>query len=208
MTEMGYGGGVECEALNGYHLREADLLFEIIDTETGRPVPNGYYGEVVFTTLTRRAMPLIRYRTGDIAAFSPSPCACGTILKTMKQVKGRLNNRIKICESGFLYLAELDEIVLTFGGVLDYRVGLLTDDCLAIEVVSENSKAFFETKDELAKRIRNYTKEKFGQAISVQVSLSQRKTPERRANSMIKRTISDYRTVEETADSRSDKCGL
>ena len=203
MTEMGYGGGVECEALNGYHMREADLLFEIIDPETGRAVPDGEYGELVFTTLTRRAMPLIRYRTGDIAAFSPNPCACGTFLKTMKQVKGRLNNRIEICESGFLYMAELDEIVLSFCEVLDYSAGLMTDDCLDVEVVAESVEAFFEIKDELAKRVQNYANEKFGQVIGVKVRLSPRKTPERRSNSMIKRTIGDYRTAEGTADSRS-----
>jgi phenylacetate-coenzyme A ligase PaaK-like adenylate-forming protein len=54
MTEMGLGGGVECEALDGYHLREADLYFEVIDHETKEACPDGRVGEVVFTTLTRR----------------------------------------------------------------------------------------------------------------------------------------------------------
>lgn len=57
MTEMGWGGGVECEARNGYHLREADLFIEIVDPETGRPLPNGDSGEIVVTTLTRVGMP-------------------------------------------------------------------------------------------------------------------------------------------------------
>ena len=71
MTEMGLGGGVECEALDGYHLREGDLYFEVVDHETGEACPDGAMGEVVFTTLTRRGMPLIRYRTGDIARIIP-----------------------------------------------------------------------------------------------------------------------------------------
>ena len=208
MTEMGYGGGVECEALSGYHLREADLFFEIIDPETGLPVCDGEYGEVVFTTLTRKAMPLIRYRTGDIAAFSPSSCACGTFLRTMKQVKGRLNNRIQVCENGFFDLAELDEIVFSVRGVLDYRAILFADTCLEIEVFAENKETYCEIKDELTKRVQHYANEKFGQIIDVQVGLSPRITPERRANSMIKRAICDYRTAEGTADSRCDKCGL
>lgn len=79
MTEMGYGGGVECQALNGYHLREGDLYFEIIAPDSGEPLADGQYGEVVFTTFHREAMPLIRYRTGDIGAFSTEPCACGTL---------------------------------------------------------------------------------------------------------------------------------
>ena len=62
MTEMGLGGGVECEALDGYHLREADLYFEVVNHETGEACPDGGLGEVVFTTLTRQGMPL--YDTG------------------------------------------------------------------------------------------------------------------------------------------------
>ena len=68
-TEMGLGGGVECAAHAGLHLREADLLFEVVDPLTGAPLPPGQEGEVVFTTLTREAMPLIRYRTGDLGSF-------------------------------------------------------------------------------------------------------------------------------------------
>ena len=70
MTEMGFGGGVECDAHEGYHLREADLFVEIVDPLSGRQLPEGVAGEVVFTTLNRRAMPLIRYRTGDIGTVS------------------------------------------------------------------------------------------------------------------------------------------
>lgn len=77
MTEMGYGGGVECQALNGYHLREDDLYFEIVDPCSGKAVADGVTGEIVFTTFNRQAMPLIRYRTGDIGAFSVDACQCG-----------------------------------------------------------------------------------------------------------------------------------
>lgn len=88
-VEMGYGGGVDCEAFSGYHLREADLLFEIIDPRNGQHVPEGRYGEIVFTTLTRRAMPLIRYRSGDWARFLPGRCPCGSILRRMDRVMGK-----------------------------------------------------------------------------------------------------------------------
>jgi len=66
-TEMGLGGAVECSMRDGYHLREADLLFEIVDPDTGQPLNDGETGEIVFTTLTRQGMPLIRYRTGDLS---------------------------------------------------------------------------------------------------------------------------------------------
>ncbi|MGI6732128.1 MAG: phenylacetate--CoA ligase family protein [Anaerovoracaceae bacterium] len=89
MTEMGLGGAVSCWVLEGYHPREADLYFEIINPETGETVPEGQYGEVVFTTLTRKAMPFIRYRTGDISRWLSSPCACGSALKRLDKVGDR-----------------------------------------------------------------------------------------------------------------------
>ena len=70
-TETGYGVGVECEAFCGYHLRETDIFFEIVDMVTGAPLPDGEVGEVAFTTLTPRGMPFVRYRTGDAARMLP-----------------------------------------------------------------------------------------------------------------------------------------
>jgi phenylacetate-coenzyme A ligase PaaK-like adenylate-forming protein len=89
MTEMGLGGAMACEIRDGYHIREADLYIEIIDPDTGKSVPDGEEGEIVFTTLTRRAMPLIRYRTGDISHIMPDPCPCGSVLKRLARVGSR-----------------------------------------------------------------------------------------------------------------------
>jgi len=109
MTEMGLGGAVDCSARQGYHLREADLLFEIIDPHTGLPVAEGEYGEVVFTTLTRQGMPLIRYRTGDISRFVPEACPCGSILRRLEHVKKRINGGIELTGGIKLWLCDLDE---------------------------------------------------------------------------------------------------
>lgn len=89
MTEMGLGGAVSCGTLIGYHPRENDLYFEIINPETGIPAADGQYGEVVFTTLTRKGMPLIRYRTGDRSRWIPGQCPCGSTLKRMDKVLPR-----------------------------------------------------------------------------------------------------------------------
>lgn len=124
MTEMGLGGGVECQALDGYHLREADLFFEIIDPDTGLPVPDGETGEVVFTTLTRRGMPLIRYRTGDISRFIPEPCPCGTVLKRMDRVKSRQSGKIELTADKFLTIADLDEALFPLDGLVDFQATL------------------------------------------------------------------------------------
>jgi phenylacetate-CoA ligase len=89
MTEMGLGCAVSCESHEGYHVREADLLIEIIDPETGKCLPDGMWGEIVFTTLTRKGMPFIRYRTGDISRWIPEPCPCGSQLKRLDKVQDR-----------------------------------------------------------------------------------------------------------------------
>lgn len=90
MTEMGLGGAVSCDALEGYHPREHDLYFEIINPQTGEVLPDGEFGEVVFTTLTREAMPLIRYRTGDISRWLIEPCSCKSVLKRLDKVQDRV----------------------------------------------------------------------------------------------------------------------
>ncbi|WP_052263383.1 DVU_1553 family AMP-dependent CoA ligase [Geobacter pickeringii] len=122
MTEMGLGGGVECEARDGYHLREADLYFEVVDPETGEVSPDGTIGEVVFTTLTRRGMPLIRYRTGDIARIMRQPCPCGSVLRRMERVKGRWSGAIRLDPDCILTLPAIDEELFRLPDLLDYRV--------------------------------------------------------------------------------------
>lgn len=124
MTEMGLGGGMECQARMGYHLREADLYFEIIDPKSGKALPDGESGEIVFTTLTRRGMPLIRYRTGDISRFLPEVCSCGTVLKRLDIVKSRLPGQIALADGWTLTIAELDETLFSLTGLLDFQAVL------------------------------------------------------------------------------------
>ncbi len=125
MTETGYGGGVECDAHDGYHLREADLLVEVVDPATGRALPDGVSGEVVVTTLTRRAMPLIRYRTGDQARFLPDYCPCGSMLRRLGKVLGRLTNGAALGPQARLKMAALDEALFAIPSVLNYQAELV-----------------------------------------------------------------------------------
>ncbi|MES9995606.1 DVU_1553 family AMP-dependent CoA ligase [Desulfovibrio aminophilus] len=90
MTETGYGGGVECAAHAGYHPRLADLFLEVIDPRTAAPLPLGESGELVVSTLNRRGLPLVRYRTGDAARLLPGPCPCGSPLPRLETVPGRI----------------------------------------------------------------------------------------------------------------------
>lgn len=122
MTEMGLGGGVECQARRGYHLREVDLYFEIVNPATGEAVADGESGEIVFTTLSRRGMPLIRYRTGDLSRFVPGICPCGTVLKTLERVRQRAGGAIAVGDGHRLTLADLDEALFSVEGLLDFSV--------------------------------------------------------------------------------------
>lgn len=123
MTEMGLGGGIECDAHDGYHLRETDLYFEIVDSVSGAVMPDGEYGEVVFTTLTRRGMPLIRYRTGDISRMITEPCLCGSQLRRLETIRTRKNTAVSLA-SGSLTMADLDEVLFRLPQVIDFTAAL------------------------------------------------------------------------------------
>jgi phenylacetate-coenzyme A ligase PaaK-like adenylate-forming protein len=153
MTEMGLGGGVECRVRSGYHLREADLLFEIIDPVSGLPIPDGEWGEVVFTTLTRRGMPLIRYRTGDRSRFLTDPCPCGTVLRRLDRVSGRLAEAVPLPGGGTLSVTELDELILSDPSVLMFHAELTSRErCDVLTVTVRTAGGSFD-KDILAQRL-------------------------------------------------------
>jgi len=141
MTEMGLGGALECRHLCGYHLREADLYFEVVDPESGYPLPEGELGEVVFSTLTRSGMPLIRYRTGDLARFLPDPCPCGTVLRRLEQVQGRLAGEVRLGSGYRLNITELDEALFPLPFLLDYQPVVSNRDgltCLDIAIETQS----------------------------------------------------------------------
>ncbi|MCA9960354.1 MAG: AMP-binding protein, partial [Anaerolineales bacterium] len=144
MTEMGLGGGVECAARQGYHLREADMFFEIVDPKTGTLLPDGEYGEIVFTTLTRRGMPLLRYRTGDISRFVPARCACGTVLRRLEKVRFRWHGRFPQTSPDFLTMADLDDVLFPIARVLDFAV-VVSEAALHVTVQAEEGAGEVET---------------------------------------------------------------
>jgi phenylacetate-coenzyme A ligase PaaK-like adenylate-forming protein len=142
MTETGLGGGVECQARRGYHLREADLYVEIVDPRTGQPLTDGEMGEIVFTTLTRRGMPLLRYRTGDLGRFIPGICPCGTILKTLDRIRNRVNGRLHLDAGMYLTLSDLDEALFSIAGISNFEASLTGNILqLTVEIIEDVSLA-------------------------------------------------------------------
>jgi phenylacetate-CoA ligase len=95
LTEIiGPGVAMECEHRQGLHIYEDHFLAEIIDPDSGEPLPYGEEGELVFTTLTKEAMPLLRYRTRDRTRLHAEPCACGRTLLRMDKVLGRTDDML------------------------------------------------------------------------------------------------------------------
>jgi len=92
---IGPGVANEClEAKDGAHVFEDHFLVEVVDPYTGEPLPPGRQGELVFTTLTKEALPVIRYRTGDVASLNPEPCRCGRTFVRMSRVVGRTDDML------------------------------------------------------------------------------------------------------------------
>lgn len=123
MTETGYGGALECEAHDGLHVRETDLYVEIVDADTGRALPPGSVGEVVITTLRRRGLPLIRYRTGDCASIAEGPCRCGSVLRRLR-LGGRIGEPMLRGMGRRLLPGLIDDAIFAVDGVVDFQVKL------------------------------------------------------------------------------------
>lgn len=139
MVEMGLLG-FECRQQNGLHGFEDGYIYEIINPETGELLPAGEEGELVITHLEREAMPLIRYRTGDITTIDDSPCSCGRTHLRLKGIKGRYNQRLRIAGK-IIYASQVEDIVARFkeysGEINVFADGTKALDLLELALVEE-----------------------------------------------------------------------
>ncbi len=110
---IGPGVAAECRlAASGLHVNEDHFLVEVIDPVSAEPVPDGTPGELVFTTVTKQALPLLRYRTGDIASLRRGTCRCGRTLAKMSKVAGRKDDMLVI-RGVNVYPSEVERVLLT-----------------------------------------------------------------------------------------------
>lgn len=122
--EMGLGGAVCCPAHEGMHLRENHIIAEIID-ENGRQAPVGEYGELVITTIGMDAIPLIRYRTGDLTRILPSPCPCGSELLRLDMVHRVTGSDMERLDSAIFADKSIADYTASYGGGV-YTINALT----------------------------------------------------------------------------------
>lgn len=117
LTEIiGPGVSVECPHKCGMHIAEDHFLAEIIDPQTGDPLPYGREGELVITTLTKEAQPVIRFRTRDIVSLNPEPCECGRTLARMSRVTGRSDDML-VVRGVNVFPSQIESVLLEVEGV-------------------------------------------------------------------------------------------
>ncbi len=110
---LGPGVAMECaEGRDGLHIWEDHFLAEVIDPESGQSLPDGQVGELVFTTLTKEAMPVIRYRTGDLTSLTAEPCPCGRTHRKMARASGRTDDML-IIRGVNVFPTEIERVLLT-----------------------------------------------------------------------------------------------
>jgi phenylacetate-CoA ligase len=151
LTEVvGPGVSVECPHRCGMHIFEDHFLPEIVDPQTGARLPYGQKGELVLTTLTKEALPVIRFRTRDIASLSAEPCQCGRTLVRMTKVTGRTDDMLKI-RGVNVFPSQIESILLQVEGIEPHYLIIVDrerhlDD---LEIWIEVSEAVF--SDEMRK---------------------------------------------------------
>ncbi|MFZ5811683.1 MAG: phenylacetate--CoA ligase family protein [Thermodesulfobacteriota bacterium] len=165
LSEMnGPGVAFECPEQNGMHLWEDAYIAEIVDPETGEPLPDGELGELVMTTLGREGMPIIRYRTRDLTRFLPGPCPCGRVHRRIDRIAGRCDDMI-IIKGVNIYPMQVEAILMAMPEVgqnylieLD-RVGDMDQIKVKVELKDEyfveDMRALAALQKRIASRLRD-----------------------------------------------------
>jgi phenylacetate-CoA ligase len=147
------------------HLWEDNFLLEIVDPETGEPVPDGQPGELVLTTLCREAMPLLRYRTRDLTRVIPAPCPCGRTHRRITRITGRADDLLIVRGVNF-YPQQVERVLMGIPGVgRNYQIHLEGLDELTVKV--ELAGASFDGQVDHLVRLRESLVEKLRAEILV-----------------------------------------
>lgn len=153
---MGPGVAYECSAQDGMHINEDHFIVEVIDPETGEPVPDGEKGELVFTCISKEALPLIRYRTRDISAVTREKCSCGRTFLRMKKPQGRTDDML-IIRGVNVFPSQVESVLLGFDFVTpNYQITVSREgalDSVRIDVEMAEGVAF-DTVREVESRAR------------------------------------------------------
>lgn len=176
---QGPGVASECVHKNGLHVFEDHFLVEIVDPETLEPLPDGETGEVVFTTLTKEGIPVIRYRTRDISRVIPENCACGRTFRRIERVTGRSDDML-IIRGVNVYPSQIEQVLMGIPNVAPhYQVvlskrGSMDHVEVHVEVAPEFSFDEVREFERLQKRVKGEIESAL--AVSIEVKLVEPKS--------------------------------
>jgi phenylacetate-CoA ligase len=171
LSEMcGPGVATEClTARDGLHVNEDHFIVEVIDPENGQAVAPGETGELVFTTLTKEALPLIRYRTGDLGAITEAPCRCGRTSARLTRLSGRRDDMV-IVRGVNVYPSQVEHLLLSVDGVAPHwrliveRPGLMDELTLECEPATLDGD-----RDRLRQTLERHLREGLGVRLAISV---------------------------------------
>lgn len=175
LTEIiGPGVSVECEQQNGMHINEDHFLPEIIDPQTGEPLPYGVEGELVFTALTKEAMPVIRYRTRDRTVLYGEACACGRTLARMEKIRGRTDDML-IVRGVNVFPSLIEKTLLSIEGLEPHYQIVIDrpkDQLDALEVWVEANHTLFEpVETHRLEQVRDLAEAELAQTLGVRATV-------------------------------------
>ena len=179
---IGPGVAYECECQSGLHVAEDHFYIEIIDPDTLKPLPDGEVGEIVFTNITKEAMPLIRYRTRDVGSIIPEPCECGRTHVRMIKPAGRTDDML-IIRGVNVFPSQIETVLLGFDDIAPFfqlvveREGTLDSLTVLVEMTEANFTDEVRKLQEMTEKIRNGIDSMLG--ISAQIRLVSPKSIER-----------------------------
>jgi len=193
---IGPGVGIECEAQDGLHIFEDHFYPEIIDPESGDVLPDGAEGELVLTTLSKKAMPMIRYRTRDVTSLLAEPCSCGRTLRRIRRI-GRRSDDMFIIRGVNVFPSQVETALLRVEGTLPHYQIVLTREKgldqmeVKVEVTPEVFSDEIRMLEALEQRLESSIENVLG--IRVKVTLVEPRTLARSEGKA--RRVSDLRSI-------------
>ncbi len=178
----GPGVACECEAKDGLHIQEDHFVAEVVDPNTGRPLPDGTPGELVFSCITKEAMPLLRYNTRDITSITHEVCSCGRTLVRMRKPTGRTDDML-IIRGVNVFPSQVESVLLGIHEAAPHYMLIVDrqDELDTLEIQVEMLPEFFSDEvrklEELSRRIRREVESTLG--IAAKITLVQPGTVER-----------------------------
>ncbi|MEQ3362196.1 phenylacetate--CoA ligase family protein [Raoultibacter massiliensis] len=179
---MGPGVAMECAAANGLHVAEDQFYAEIVDPETLKPLPDGEWGELVFTTLTRECCPLVRYRTRDVTRIIAEECSCGRTHRKIDRIVGRTDDML-IIRGVNVFPSQIEQVIVGFPEIAAQYQIILTNkgplDRVELDVETVPDFPFDEIRKLEELKARLATELKSNLQIAVDIKIVEPKTIER-----------------------------